>query len=83
MGCYPLICLAEIKAWLTGIISMKRGLTGYYTPLPSAAGEIARAFVPKPLPPEPALGRAGHRVARTGDFHLFLRPQGGGAFVAN
>jgi len=34
---------------------MKRGLTGYYTPLPSAAGENARAFVPKPLPPEPAL----------------------------
>jgi len=34
---------------------MKRGLTGYYTPLPSAGGENARAFVPKPLPPEPAL----------------------------
>jgi Fic family protein len=34
---------------------MKRGLTGYYTPLPSAVGEKARAFVPKPLPPEPAL----------------------------
>lgn len=34
---------------------MKRGLTGYYTPLPSADGENARAFIPKPLPPEPAL----------------------------
>lgn len=34
---------------------MKRGLTGYYTPLPSAAGERARAFIPKPLPPEPVL----------------------------
>jgi Fic family protein len=34
---------------------MKRGLTGYYVPLPSAAGENARAFVPKPLPPVPAL----------------------------
>ena len=34
---------------------MKRGLTGYYTPLPSAGGEPARAFIPKPLPPDPAL----------------------------
>ncbi len=34
---------------------MKRGLTGYYIPLPSAAGEKARAFVPKPLPPSPSL----------------------------
>jgi Fic family protein len=34
---------------------MQRGLTGYYVPLPSAAGENARAFVPKPLPPVPAL----------------------------
>ena len=34
---------------------MKRGLTGYYTPVPSAAGENARAFVPNPLPPLPAL----------------------------
>ena len=34
---------------------MQRGLTGYYTPLPSAAGEQARAFVPKPLPPDPPL----------------------------
>ncbi len=34
---------------------MKRGLTGHYTPLPSAAGENARAFVPNPLPPLPAL----------------------------
>ncbi len=30
---------------------MKRGLTGHYVPLPSAAGETARAFVPNPLPP--------------------------------
>jgi Fic family protein len=34
---------------------MKRGLTGHYAPLPSAAGENARAFVPHPLPPVPAL----------------------------
>lgn len=34
---------------------MKRGLTGYYIPIPSAAGENARAFVPNPLPPLPAL----------------------------
>lgn len=34
---------------------MKRGLTGYHIPLPSAGGENARAFIPKPLPPEPAL----------------------------
>ena len=32
---------------------MKRGLTGHYVPLPSAAGEKARAFVPNPLPPSP------------------------------
>lgn len=34
---------------------MKRGLTGYYVPLPSAGGEKARAFVPNPLPPSPPL----------------------------
>src|SRR5437016_661868 len=34
---------------------MKRGLTGHYVPLPSAAGENARAFVPSPLPPAPPL----------------------------
>jgi Fic family protein len=34
---------------------MKRGLTGHYIPLPSAAGEKARAFVPHPLPPDPPL----------------------------
>src|SRR5580765_104618 len=34
---------------------MKRGLTGHYVPLPSAAGEKARAFVPNPLPVTPAL----------------------------
>ena len=34
---------------------MLRGLTGHYVPLPSAAGEKARAFVPKPLPPDPPL----------------------------
>ncbi len=34
---------------------MKRGLTGHYVPLPSAAGENARAFVPNPLPPTPPL----------------------------
>ncbi|MBU6402744.1 MAG: Fic family protein [Verrucomicrobia bacterium] len=34
---------------------MQRGLTGHYVPLPSAGGEKARAFVPDPLPPEPAL----------------------------
>src|SRR5437016_1790163 len=34
---------------------MQRGPSGYYIPLPSAAGEKARAFVPTPLPPEPPL----------------------------
>lgn len=34
---------------------MQRGLTGHYLPVPSAGGENARAFVPDPLPPEPAL----------------------------
>jgi Fic family protein len=34
---------------------MNRGLTGHYVPLPSAAGEKARAFVPNPLPPVPPL----------------------------
>jgi len=34
---------------------MLRGLTGYYVPLPSAAGEKARAFIPNPLPPDPPL----------------------------
>ncbi len=34
---------------------MLRGLTGHYAPLPSAAGEKARAFVPNPLPPHPPL----------------------------
>jgi Fic family protein len=34
---------------------MKRGLTGHYVPIPSAAGENARAFIPKPLPPAPPL----------------------------
>ena len=34
---------------------MLRGLTGHYVPLPSAAGEKARAFIPNPLPPDPPL----------------------------
>jgi Fic family protein len=34
---------------------MQRGLTGHYVPVPSAAGEKARAFIPHPLPPEPGL----------------------------
>ena len=34
---------------------MNRGFTGNYVPLPSAAGEKARAFVPNPLPPLPPL----------------------------
>ena len=34
---------------------MQRGLTGHFIPLPSADGELARAFVPNPLPPEPPL----------------------------
>ena len=33
---------------------MKRGLTGHYLPI-STLGEISRAFVPNPLPPEPEL----------------------------
>lgn len=30
-----------------------RGPTGFFVPLPSAAGERCRAFVPHPLPPDP------------------------------
>jgi Fic family protein len=33
---------------------MKRGLTGHYLPI-STLGEVCRAFVPAPLPPEPGL----------------------------
>ncbi len=33
---------------------MQRGLTGHYVPV-SAVGELCRAFVPHPLPPEPVL----------------------------
>lgn len=33
---------------------MKRGLTGHYLPI-STLGESCRAFIPAPLPPEPAL----------------------------
>ncbi len=33
---------------------MKRGLTGHYIPI-STLGETCRAFIPTPLPPEPAL----------------------------
>lgn len=33
---------------------MKRGLTGHYVPI-TTVGETCRAFVPRPLPPEPAL----------------------------
>lgn len=33
---------------------MKRGLTGHYLPI-STLGETCRAFVPRPLPPEPPL----------------------------
>ena len=41
---------------------MQHGLTGHYVPLPSAAGENARAFVPNPLPPSPPL-------VLDGEFH--------------
>lgn len=34
---------------------MQRGLTGHYVPIPSGGGEKARAFVPRPLPPQPPL----------------------------
>jgi hypothetical protein len=45
---HPSICSAGIKTCLT---PMQRGLNGHYVPLPSAAGEKARAFVPKPRKP--------------------------------
>jgi len=38
---------------------MKRGLTGIYLPVPSGGSESARAFVPHPLPPVPALQISG------------------------
>jgi Fic family protein len=33
---------------------MQRGPTGYFTPV-STTGEVARAFIPNPLPPVPPL----------------------------
>ena len=61
---------------------MKRGLTGHYVPLPSAAGEKARAFVPNPLPPSPPLefdaeiqelsGKAMLALGRLGETALVL-----------
>jgi Fic family protein len=49
----PLIYSPRIKGFRKQ--PMQRGLTGHYVPLPSAGGEKARAFVPNPLPPLPAL----------------------------
>lgn len=37
---------------------MQRGLTGHYVPI-STAGEVARAFVPHPLPPDPPVNVDG------------------------
>lgn len=34
---------------------MKRGPTGFYVPIPCGGGESCRAFVPRPLPPEPQI----------------------------
>lgn len=34
---------------------MRRGLTGDYTTISTAGGEVVRAFVPRPLPPAPPL----------------------------
>ncbi len=37
---------------------MQRGPTGYFTPI-ATAGEVARAFIPHPLPPDPPLEMDG------------------------
>ena len=47
--------LTELNKNAVSFNFMKRGLTGYYFPIPSGGGEDARAFVPNPLPPDPAL----------------------------
>ena len=45
---------------------MKRGLTGHYVALFSAAGEKARAFVPNPLPPSPTLELDADKILNEG-----------------
>jgi Fic family protein len=39
---------------------MKRGLTGDYQ-VTIVGDEVVRAFIPRPLPPEPPLDLSGHR----------------------
>lgn len=43
---------------------MKRGSAGQYK-TPSVAGEAIRAFIPNPLPPEPALVLGDQRQSRS------------------
>lgn len=50
---------------------MKRGLTGHYVPI-SALGETCRAFVPRPLPPEPPLQLDEHLHTLVQDAALAL-----------
>jgi len=52
--------LRPIKAALNRKGSMKRGPTGRFE-VTSTVGEKVRAFVPDPLPPQPALDLAGAR----------------------
>lgn len=50
---------------------MKRGLTGHYVPV-SSTGEECRAFVPKPLPPDPPLVWDGELLDLHGQATLAL-----------
>lgn len=50
---------------------MKRGLTGTYESS-VAGGEVCQAFVPSPLPPEPALTIEGGLQERLDEAHLAL-----------
>jgi Fic family protein len=48
------ICGGKLKQNEDSLNSMKRGPTGHFVPI-STVGEVARAFVPAPLPPVPPL----------------------------
>ena len=50
---------------------MQRGLTGHYVPV-SSVGEECRAFVPRPLPPDPALVWDGELLDLYGQATLAL-----------
>ncbi|OWQ83050.1 hypothetical protein CDN99_27320 [Roseateles aquatilis] len=50
---------------------MQRGITGHHEPS-IAGGEVCRAFVPRPLPPRPALALDADLQERLNEAHLAL-----------